>query len=138
AQEALYDNNIKREDESQSADYGIPLSELAGPSCSPSVKEEPTPDAVAVTPIRSPDLVRPLPRLAKTDAGLLQHSFIVDGEALLKLFQFCPQCGQKLETDGAVRLVMDGAAPMVQYVCDRCSSQEEPIIKCWKAQEDLT
>ncbi|KAK6726588.1 hypothetical protein RB195_004736 [Necator americanus] len=71
--------------------------------------------------------------LASQDNNLLKKYFIVKGEQLLQLFQFCPQCGSKIPKGNTVRLLQHGTAPVVEFLCKECSLQGEPV-KRWEGQ----
>ncbi|KAK6745775.1 hypothetical protein RB195_012097 [Necator americanus] len=72
--------------------------------------------------------------LPSQDNDLLRKHFMVEGEQLLQLFRFCPQCGQKIPEGNTVRLLEHGNVPIVQFLCKNCSRQGEPV-KRWEGQK---
>ncbi|KAK6729181.1 hypothetical protein RB195_006304 [Necator americanus] len=121
----------ENETESTGLDYGIPLSELANTSA---IKKEPIFDSAEDQESSSAAILHRGPKLESTNPAFLKQSFVVDGETLLKLFRFCPQCGMQLSNDGSVQLDAVGAIPIVQYVCIRCY-ENAPSIKVWRGQK---
>ncbi|ETN79849.1 hypothetical protein NECAME_18063, partial [Necator americanus] len=75
--------------------------------------------------------------LPEQDAGLLKKYFMVEGEQLLQLFRFCPQCGLKIPGGNTVRLLQQGTAPVVHFLCARCSLEGEQT-KRWEGQKRAT
>ncbi|VDM85824.1 unnamed protein product [Strongylus vulgaris] len=65
-----------------------------------------------------------VPSLEETDPALKIQLFVVEGQALLDLFRFCPRCGHQLREKGAVQLTStSNSTPIVNYICDMCSQQ---------------
>ncbi|KAK6738060.1 hypothetical protein RB195_020267 [Necator americanus] len=74
-----------------------------------------------------------VPELNETDPSFMQQIFMVQGQALMELFRFCPQCGCALQEKGGVQLKADGSTPIVHYICNCCSLQTTSV-KLWKGQ----
>ncbi|VDM74170.1 unnamed protein product [Strongylus vulgaris] len=55
---------------------------------------------------------------------ILDKFYLVQGRMLLKLFRFCPNCGNNLSTSdqSTVSFTAIGTAPIVQFICSNCSS----------------
>ncbi|KHJ80396.1 hypothetical protein OESDEN_19929 [Oesophagostomum dentatum] len=70
--------------------------------------------------------------MAPQDPALLKKYFLVEGEQLLELFRFCPKCGHSMDSESSVRLIANGAAPVVQYVCEYCRGRK---LKRWEGQK---
>ncbi|KAK6745773.1 hypothetical protein RB195_012097 [Necator americanus] len=54
--------------------------------------------------------------LPSQDNDLLRKHFMVEGEQLLQLFRFCPQCGQKIPEGNTVRLLEHATTVGFQFV----------------------
>ncbi|KHJ82586.1 hypothetical protein OESDEN_17720, partial [Oesophagostomum dentatum] len=72
-----------------------------------------------------------VPRIGDTEKELMDHYFLVEGEQLLKLFRYCPQCGTKLSK---VELTAAGTAPVVRFLCPLCSLRA-PYASKWEGQK---
>ncbi|EYC24280.1 hypothetical protein Y032_0014g2417 [Ancylostoma ceylanicum] len=61
---------------------------------------------------------------AQMEPNILDKFYMVQGRMLLKLFRFCPSCGNNLSTSeqSTVSFTAIGSAPIVQYICSNCSS----------------
>lgn len=70
------------------------------------------------------------PQLDETDPALLKQYFLIEGEMLMKLFRFCPECGEKLARS---RLCPVGTAAVMRYVCSSCPART-PNGKRWESQ----
>ncbi|XGW19440.1 hypothetical protein V3C99_003355, partial [Haemonchus contortus] len=68
--------------------------------------------------------------IGETDPSATGKYYLVQGEMLLNLFRFCPECGKRLKQS---RLSAVGMAAIVRYVCPKCSRQAPPI-KHWTSQ----
>ncbi|KAK5970243.1 hypothetical protein GCK32_000860 [Trichostrongylus colubriformis] len=62
--------------------------------------------------------------VGETDSATMQKCFIVEGEMLMKLFRFCPDCGQRL---AKARLKAVGTAAVVVLACQKCAVK--PLVK---------
>ncbi|KAK6034395.1 hypothetical protein COOONC_28104, partial [Cooperia oncophora] len=71
-----------------------------------------------------------LDSIGKTEPTVASKYYLVQGEMLMRLFRFCPECGNKLKRS---RLSAVGTAAIVRYVCPSCS-QRAPQIKHWVGQ----
>lgn len=68
--------------------------------------------------------------LAHTDSAELGKYYLIQGDKLMKLFRFCPECGYKLEKR---QLTSDGTAAVVKFTCGGCRSNA-PQEKRWESQ----
>ncbi|KAK5966676.1 hypothetical protein GCK32_012942 [Trichostrongylus colubriformis] len=60
----------------------------------------------------------------ETDPADLRKYFVVQGDTLLELFRFCPECGDRL---GKTQLKAVGGAAAVTFVCQRCAMK--PVVR---------
>ncbi|KHJ94985.1 hypothetical protein OESDEN_05077 [Oesophagostomum dentatum] len=65
------------------------------------------------------------------DRTALKKYFLVEGEQLLQLFQFCPRCGHKIRGEQSVVLQERGTTPIVRYICEQCRGGR---IKTWERE----
>ncbi|WKX96630.1 hypothetical protein Q1695_012789 [Nippostrongylus brasiliensis] len=70
--------------------------------------------------------------MKEPDPLLSRRYFLVQGDQLMKLFKFCPECGSRL--DGA-SLNADGTAAVVDFVCRQCNPTSPT--KQWESQPRL-
>ncbi|KAK5983802.1 hypothetical protein GCK32_016543, partial [Trichostrongylus colubriformis] len=68
--------------------------------------------------------------IGDTEPSATSKYYLVQGEMLMKLFRFCPECGCNLNQ---TRLSAVGTAAIVRYVCPRCSRRASSI-KHWMCQ----
>ncbi|KAK5981496.1 hypothetical protein GCK32_001081 [Trichostrongylus colubriformis] len=107
----------------------LPETTYCAPSAEPSADIGTSNDLFHVpTPKSEPQDPEEEVSFPDTDPNLLDRYFLVRGEKLLNLFQFCPQCGHKLYRTA---LTANGTAPVVHFLCDECDS----IAIRWEGQD---
>lgn len=72
--------------------------------------------------------------LSSRDPIIFSKYFLVEGEELHQLYYFCLKCGYKIPDGRRVRLLENGTAPLVQYLCKTCSLRGLPV-KRWLGQK---
>ncbi|VDO59367.1 unnamed protein product [Haemonchus placei] len=81
-----------------------------------------------------PDDVQESTLLQESDPAALHRYFLVKGEMLMQLFQFCPLCGHKLSE---TQLDAIGTAPVVRFICKQCCVGERRV-QLWEGQQRTT
>ncbi|XGW08135.1 hypothetical protein V3C99_010890 [Haemonchus contortus] len=81
-----------------------------------------------------PDDVQESTLLQESDPAALHRYFLVKGEMLMQLFQFCPLCGHKLSE---AQLDAIGTAPIVRFICKQCCVGERRV-QLWEGQQRTT
>ncbi|KAK6049450.1 hypothetical protein COOONC_13045 [Cooperia oncophora] len=64
--------------------------------------------------------------LGQTDSAALQNFYFVQGDMLMNLFRFCPECGNPLWKR---QLTKVGTAAVVRYRCAYCNTNDQ-----WESQ----